>query len=460
VNHTASLVLLSVLSAAVGSSAGCVQKSKRAAKAERELLGQMVSNKPPTVQHPLDIRFENKARLIGYDLSAPQMREGQPFTVTWYWQVVTPLDTGWQLFTHLADAKKNNRLNLDAVRSVRNVYPEERWKAGDYIKDSQELTLPGDWNSDQTLFYIGFWKGPKRLRVTSGPQDGKNRALALTVPVGDGKPPEPELPRLIARRVGTAIALDGKLDDREWGVAQPTPSFVQTMTGAPGDFRVEARIAYDARNLYIGYIVADDHLASSFTKHDDHLWEQDAVELMVDPDGDGKNYFEIQVSPAGVVFDTRYDSRRKPLPFGDIDWSSAAVAKLDVHGKLNDDELDEGYSVELAVPWTAFAAGPTPASPPEAGAVWRMNLFVMDARPKGQRAVGWSPPLIGDFHTLERFGRVVFPEAAIPPAAESRTKTPTSTSPAKAPTTRTPAPNTPARAPTRAPVSAPPSKTP
>jgi hypothetical protein len=41
-----------------------------------------------------------------------------------------------------------------------------------------------------------------------------------------------------------------------------------------------------------------------------------------------------------------------------------------------------------------------------------MNFFVMDARKDEQRAVGWSPPLIGDFHTLDRFGRVVFPQAA------------------------------------------------
>jgi hypothetical protein len=44
----------------------------------------------------------------------------------------------------------------------------------------------------------------------------------------------------------------------------------------------------------------------------------------------------------------------------------------------------------------------------------------MDARKHGQRAVGWSAPLIGDFHTLDRFGRVVFPQAAVAtPPAES-----------------------------------------
>jgi hypothetical protein len=46
-----------------------------------------------------------------------------------------------------------------------------------------------------------------------------------------------------------------------------------------------------------------------------------------------------------------------------------------------------------------------------------MNFFVMDATKDGQRAVGWSAPLIGDFHTLERFGRVIFPQPAMAAAA-------------------------------------------
>jgi hypothetical protein len=95
-------------------------------------------------------------------------------------------------------------------------------------------------------------------------------------------------------------------------------------------------------------------------------------------------------------------------------WSSDAKVKVALRGKPNDDDADEGYSVELAIPWSAFQAGKTPAPPPAAGDTWRMNFFVMDARPKGQRAVGWSPPMIGDFHTLNRFGRVVFPQAAAP----------------------------------------------
>jgi len=390
---------------------GCVQKQKRPAKVSREMAGQIVSTQPPKPDHALDVRFENKVRLIGYDLSPPQAREGQNFTVTWYWQVDAPLGEGWKVFTHLADASKRNRVNLDAQRPLRELYPEDSWRKGDYIKDVQEVSLPVDWHSPAAVFYVGFWNGPKRLRVVVGPNDGDNRAEVLSVPVGEQSKP-PELPRLIARRATGPIAIDGKLDEKDWREAQPSGAFVQTMSGERGAFTAGTRVAYDDKNLYVAFQVEDDYLKSTFKKNDEHLWEQDTVEVMVDPDGDAKNYFELQVAPTGVVFDTRYDSRRQPQPFGDMAWSSALKAKVALQGKPNDDEADVGYAVEMAIPWTAFAAGPTPAQPPAAGSTWRMNFFVMDARREGQRAVGWSAPLIGDFHTLDRFGRVVFPEAA------------------------------------------------
>lgn len=412
-NHTVSRLLLLSAACSVACTAACMQKSKRSSQAERELIAKLVTTKQPSVQHPLDIRFENKVRLMGYDLSAPEMHEGKPFTVTWYWQVLTPFEEGWQLFTHLADASQTSRVNLDGMRVIRSVYPEERWKPGEYIKDAQEITLPPDWDSNQANFYLGAWKGPSRLRVTTGPNDGKNRALALTLPVVVGPQEGREVPRLIARRATAPVTLDGKFDEADWGAAQSSGPFVQTMTGSKGAFAADARVLYDAQNLYIGYQVSDEYLKTDFKKADDHLWEQDTVELMVDPDGDGKNYFEIQVSPAQVVFDTRYDTRRTPKPFGHMDWQSETRGKAVLRGTLNDDKADTGYSIEMAVPWKAFAAGSTPAAPPAAGAQWRVNFFVMDARPSGMRAVGWSAPFIGDFHTLERFGRVVFPAAAV-----------------------------------------------
>jgi hypothetical protein len=416
---------------------GCVEKKKKLSQAEREAAKNIVLSAPPEPKHKLDIRFEDKVKLLGYDVSVRRAEENVPFTVTWYWEVLEPMGEGWKLFTHLADGTKTNRINLDSVRPVRELYPAESWKKGDYIRDLQEVTLPEDWNSDVAVFYLGFWNGPHRLHVTVGKGDDDNRAEALRLPVNGG-PPSPEPPRLIARRLTAPITVDGKLDEPDWLAAQPTADFVQTMTNAEGAFKARARVAYDAQNLYVGFEVADEFLKSTFTKPDDHLWEQDAVEIMVDPDGDGLNYFEIQASTMGLIFDTRYDSRRRPQPFGDVAWSSGARAKLTLDGTPNDEDEDRGYVCEIAMPWSAFQAGTMPADPPPAGEQWRMNFFVMDERERGQRAVGWSPPMVGDFHTLNRFGRVVFPEGAVRRAAPApATVPPVTPVPAVTPTQNT-----------------------
>ncbi|HKU40540.1 MAG TPA: carbohydrate-binding family 9-like protein, partial [Polyangiales bacterium] len=263
------------------------------------------------------------------------------------------------------------------------------------------LTLPSDWTSPSAVFYLGFYKGEQRWKVTRGPADAENRAEAARVPVAvHGAAP---LPELKAAKLRAAIALDGKLDEPAWQSAQNSGPLLQTFTGGPAEFRASLRVLYDAQQIYVGFEVDDDFLKSSFTTTDDHLWEQDTIEVMFDPDGDGLNYFELQVSPRGAHFDTRYDSRRRPRPFGHVDWDSKVQASVSLRGTVDDAESDGGYSVELAVPWSAFGV-----DAPKPGASWRMNFFVMDARQNGQRAAAWSPPRVGDFHTLERFGTVRF----------------------------------------------------
>jgi hypothetical protein len=358
-----------------------------------------------TPAHPLDILFDDKVELVGYDLETAQLAPDKPFEITWYWRVRAPLGDGVQLFTHLADGHGTTRLNLDAERPLRELYPEAKWRAGDLIRDKQTLRLPADWSSPVAALYLGFYKDARRFEIKRGEHDAERRALGARIPVAV---PAPQMPELQALRARGKIVLDGKLDEQDWKGAKDSGPLVQTFTGEPGEFNAHVRVVYDAERIYIAFEVDDDYLKSTFQNTDDHLWEQDTVEVMFDPDGDGKNYFELQVSPRGTHFDTRYDSRRKPRPFGHVDWDSQVRAAVSLRGTLDDAAADSGYTVELAVPFSAFAAGDTPAPPPQPGASWRVNFFVMDAREQGQRAVAWSPPRVGDFHTLERFGRLLF----------------------------------------------------
>jgi len=71
---------------------------------------------------------------------------------------------------------------------------------------------------------------------------------------------------------------------------------------------------------------------------------------------------------------------------------------------VNDDGEDRGYVAELAIPFASF----TGERAPHPGDEWRVALYVLNQRPEGSRGVGWSAPLIGDFHVPDRFGRVTF----------------------------------------------------
>lgn len=403
---------------ALALASGCVEKSQELSDAEREQLRELVGTEAPSPEHELNIKFENKVELVGYDLEPDTWTPGEAMTVTWYWHAKRPLEEGWNLFTHVADASDNNRLNSDGESVIRRLYQPGRWKAGEYIEDEQRIVLPQDWNSPRATLYVGVWNGPHRLQVTEGPSDGDNRARAVSVPVNASaapQPAEPAIPSVRATKAAGAINVDGRLDEQSWSTAMATPRFVDTMTGGAAEPPVTAKLLWDDQNLYVAFEVQDDFLKSDFEDRDDHLWEQDTVEVMVDPDGDGRNYFEMQVSPMGVVFDTRYDTRRQPQPFGDVAWNSNLRAGVTRRGTPNDDEADQGYTVEMAIPWAAFQAGTPPATKPNAGDAWRINFFVMDSREEGQRAVGWSPPRVGDFHTLNRFGRVLFFDPAAPP---------------------------------------------
>ncbi len=410
-----------------GAVSGCSKKGALSTEQQAQVK-KYVSKTATKPQHPLDITFDGKVTLIGYDLSSEELAPGKPVTVTWHYKVDGALPSGYRLFTHLADARNKSRINLDSNGPLRAFYEASMWEPGTYVRDEQVLSVPHNWTSPKATVYLGFWKGDHRLSV-KGPQDKENRARVLELKVNV---PAAELPTLTAVEVpaptGTgpeqgksaAIKLDGKLDEAVWAEAQPTALFVNTMTGDAADFKVTAKAAWDAQHLYVAFDVEDDYLKSTFTGDDDHLWEQDTVELMIDPDGDEKNYFELQVSPAGKVFDTRYDSRRVPQPFGHVDFNSGLKNGVEVRGKLNDDEADQGYTVETAIPWTAFALGDPKHEPPKAGETWRMNLYVMDAREKGMRAAGWSAPLVGDFHVPSRFGKLLFQGTpAEAPSAES-----------------------------------------
>lgn len=227
-------------------------------------------------------------------------------------------------------------------------------------------------------------------------------------------PPVPSLdvPHL---REGESITIDGQCSEDAWGRAAHTGEFLDAGRGGKAQevLRGRAKLLWDDAFLYVGIDVSDADVVGGFPAGaiDPHLWERDTTEIMIDPDGDGdgRDYYEIQVSPQNLVFDSRFDDYNLPRggpsgPFGHQDWSSKLVSAVRLGGSMDDDgDVDDGYRVELKIPWSSFEKAKR--APPAPDDTWRLNLYAM----QDNGGVAWSPILgRGNFHRASRFGRVRF----------------------------------------------------
>jgi hypothetical protein len=358
------------------------------------------------MKFPVNAELEGKLVYLGMDCDTDSVQPGKAFTLTHYWKVNEPLTEDWKLFVHLeAPGTKASHLNADHV-PIDKHYPVHSWKKGDIIRDIHRVSVPASWRAPTVEIYVGIWKGPLRLKVTSGPHDAENRVMVAKLPVAVKAP---EQKKLVARKVKTGtIKLDGKLDEPEWKQAATTGPFVNTMDGSPAGSKAEARVLWDDKYLYVAYQMDDADVWTTMDKRDDKLWTQEAVEMFIDADGDGKTYVELQANPKGAIFDSYLPAWRK----NENDWDSGMKVAVKVDGTIdNRDDTDKGWTVEMQIPLEAARGKEKEMKnvPPKVGDAWRVNFFRMDM-PKGKPQAGtaWSPPMAGDYHVLDKFGVLAF----------------------------------------------------
>lgn len=403
------------LAVLIPAASGCVSQDDDKPTAEdMKMVQQNILKTAPTPKYPANADLDGKVTYVGFDVSPDPVEPGKDAKLTHYWKVNSAPGEGWRLFVHISGPNGVSQMNTDHG-PVRGKYPVSQWKAGEIIRDEHTIRLPATWAHSKMEVHTGLWKGNTRMPIKSGPKDSEGR-VTLAVSTSGGKVVAPRK-RLLVRKAAKPIKVDGKLDEADWKDAASTGPFVNTLTGTPVELRTEAKLLWDAKNLYIAVENADPDAWSNLTKHDDKLWTQEADEVMIDADGDGKSYIELQVAPNGTTFDTylpKYreyedslDPKRKKYA-----WDSKMKVAVKVDGTINKrEDTDRSWTVEMAIPLedAKGEAATGPKVPPELGDVWRVNLFRMDMpQNKPQMAAGWSPPMVGDFHALDRFGEIVF----------------------------------------------------
>jgi hypothetical protein len=233
-----------------------------------------------------------------------------------------------------------------------------------------------------------------------------------------------------------AIRIDGKLDEFTWAALPRVGPFRNIRRPDSTDaLPTQAAMAWDNDRLYVAFTCVDPEPWGTLMQRDQFLWNEEVVEVFLDPDGDGHDYPELEVSPHNIVVDLLIP--RRP----DVSTDASVAAHWDIEGlETAVSKHESGWVVEIAIPWKSLAGGGVTSAPRE-GDRWRVGLYRIE-RPGGpsrvarieeiqkklegvaegaqpelrkelenlqgtSQALAWSPTR-RSFHDPERFGVVEF----------------------------------------------------
>jgi len=182
-------------------------------------------------------------------------------------------------------------------------------------------------------------------------------------------------PEYTIMRASGPILVDGHLDEAAWQRAPRTRRFVHITSGEPGWFNTQAMLLWDDTCLYAACIVEEtDVFAHEGRRHAAVYHSDHDIELFIDPDGDGQNYYEFQINPINTINEVFWPHPgSQEAVFG---WDLLGLeTAVQVQGTLNNHRIkDQGWTVELALPWAGMERlCPHSALPPRPGDTWRLN---------------------------------------------------------------------------------------
>ena len=176
-----------------------------------------------------------------------------------------------------------------------------------------------------------------------------------------------------------------------------TPAvFRETVSGGVPQQATMVRTAWDGEALRVLFHAEDTHPWATLTERGAPLYEEEVVEVFLDPVGDLQGYFEIEVNPLNAVLELVLRRNRSGY-VKDFSWRCAGLRTAVV-------KTARTWTAEMAIPFRSLTA-----ELPKAGDCWRVNFFRID-RPPGApwELSSWSPAGRPNFHTPERFGTLQF----------------------------------------------------
>ena len=225
-------------------------------------------------------------------------------------------------------------------------------------------------------------------------------------------------------RAPRAPRLDGSLNDAAWRSAPWSTAFMDiegAVKPAPR-FRTRMKMLWDDRYLYVGAQLEEPDVWGTITQRDAVIFRDNDFEMFIDPDGDAKDYAELEINALNTVWDLFLTVPYRDGGHADNDWNIEGLRTgVQVQGTLNHPaDTDSGWTLTLALPWRSLERASHTTSAPRPGQRWRINYSRVEWRTTVadgayQKVPGlrednwvWSPQGMVDMHQPEHWGYVEF----------------------------------------------------
>ncbi len=184
-------------------------------------------------------------------------------------------------------------------------------------------------------------------------------------------------------------------------------------------------MTWDDTYLYIAAELQEPHVWATLTRRDTVIFIDNDFEVFIDPNGDNHEYYEFEMNALNTVWDLflpkPYKDKGSAVDGWNIDGLKTAVQ---VRGTINNPaDVDSGWSVEIAMPWSVLKQYAHRPAPPQDGDQWRINFsrveWLHEIAGRSYRKVAgkrednwvWSPQWVVDMHRPELWGYVQFSSA-------------------------------------------------
>ena len=214
------------------------------------------------------------------------------------------------------------------------------------------------------------------------------------------------LARYMCYRAAGPIRVDGRLDEPSWQMAPRSTPFVDIVTGEAAWFDTRVALLWDDDCLYFGFHAEERDVWGTLTERDSKIYEDNDLEVFIAGED---AYYEFEMNALNIIYEVfwiwkdihkpggrywgvpEFDPQQHPLlmlsgvgghvhprgeRYGFLDWDYPGLRHaVHVEGTLNKrDDVDKGWSAELAFPWRGLRwLADGRSLPPKPGDVWRID---------------------------------------------------------------------------------------